>query len=425
MSVNFYRRPCNFIPLSFLLLLSIMSSRQMKRALADDLSALATDVDASADCQRSRPAAFAFSNSDTSSEESSSEEEEEQAAAEQAKEQAKARPTAKPPATTTKTTATTKIYDEDSFLNQAAERARKEAVLRAVAEEGDNEHKEQMKLHAVFAVNPKDFSVETELKRKFGTSAVANAEAQSVPNGGRRHQGRFQARGTTNHHNGQFGNRHAKKTFLVKTDPNWPKPPNLNAGGLGMIVSEATNQKYQEGCTYYRFVQGSDMTMVQMEYQQRIQTHDPNQIQMHVRNHPFHPPGLWRMSKIYSATGQHDASAMLLRRCIYVYECGFHSSFLKAAQQGTARMDFEDEPSEAGEPGGGGEGSEGGGSLEANRNFFQSLYDHAVMASRRGCRRSALELIKLLYQLDSRDPMGVVLAYDRYLSSRKYLFFFI
>jgi len=32
------------------------------------------------------------------------------------------------------------------------------------------------------------------------------------------------------------------------------------------------------------------------------------------------------------------------------------------------------------------------------------------MASRRGCRRSSLELMKLLYQLDARDPMGVLLG---------------
>ena len=41
---------------------------------------------------------------------------------------------------------------------------------------------------------------------------------------------------------------------------------------------------------------------------------------------------------------------------------------------------------------------------------FHSLYDHAVMASRRGCRRSSLELMKLLYQVDARDPMGVLLG---------------
>ena len=98
---------------------------------------------------------------------------------------------------------------------------------------------------------------------------------------------------------------------------------------------------------------------------------------------------------------------MLLRRCIYVYESGFHSSFLKAAKEGTARMDYEYDD-------GNGSGKDSSSNnVDANRMFFHALYDHAMMASRRGCRRSSLELLKLLYQLDTRDPMGVLLMYDR------------
>jgi hypothetical protein len=178
-----------------------------------------------------------------------------------------------------------------------------------------------------------------------------------------------------------------------------------------MVVSEGTNQPFEERCTYYRFSHGTEVEVLDMEYNQRVQTHDPNQIQMHVQQHPFHPPGLWRMSKIYSATGQHDAAAMFLRRCVYVYECGFHTSFLKHAREGTARMDCElrDEESSFSVESGG----DGGRCSTANRIFFQSLHDHALMAARRGCRRSSLEVMKLLYQLDSRDPMGILASYDR------------
>jgi hypothetical protein len=60
------------------------------------------------------------------------------------------------------------------------------------------------------------------------------------------------------------------------------------------------------------------------------------------------------------------------------------------------------------------ESGEGGNRCStANRIFFQSLHDHALMAARRGCRRSSLEVMKLLYQLDSRDPMGILASYDR------------
>jgi hypothetical protein len=306
-----------------------MSSRQMKRALADNLSSLAdaNSVESAAPSlpQRQRPAAFAFSNSDTSSDSESSSSEEDEASEEPAP------PAPTPPNTTTtskhkKKSNTTVSYNEATFLEQAAERARKETIERAMAQESNHEQQEQLLKYTMFGVNPRDFSVELELKRKFGSAAVANAESQSTNNHGRR-RGRFQARGAKRTHQ-------KKKTFLVKSDPNWPPPPSLQSGGLGMVVSEGTTQKYQEGCTYYRFESSNEMSLINLEYQQRVQTHDPNQIQQHVQAHPFHPPGLWRMSKIYSATGQHDASAMLLRRCIYVYECGFHLSFLKQAKQG-------------------------------------------------------------------------------------------
>jgi hypothetical protein len=383
-----------------------MSSRQMKRALAGDLSTLAkeNEDDTSNEgntTQQRRPAAFAFSNSDTSSSEaeSSSEESETEEKPSSSSSSSSSQQQNNHVKKTKKnnTQQGKKQYDEVSFLEQAAEQARKEAVERAVEMEGKEEKLEQMKQHAMFSVNLRDFSTELELRRKFGSATVTNAQAQSANTDHRGRRGRYQPRGTKQHLS-------KKKTYLVKLDPNWPIPPNLNSGGMGMVLSDGTSQKYQNGCTYYTFQQSSTMAMINMEFQQRLQTHDPNQIQMHIRNYPFHPQGLWRMSKIYNATGQHDASAMLLRRCIYVYECGFHASFLKAAQQGLARMDYE----------GDGNDDHGSDKYEANQNFFHSLYDHAVIASRRGCRRSSLEIMKLIYQLDIRDPMGIMLQYDRY-----------
>ena len=256
-----------------------MSARQMKRALAEELSAGLPVEDEIEDTQPKRPT-FAFSDSDTSSSSSDSEEDEQQ-------DVIKPPPQIKPKnQTKPKSKQKKSPYDEDNFLEQAAALARKEAVQRAVAQQPNELQLERIKKNQLFAVTPREFSVENELKRKFGSAAVATATAQTARRG---RQGRHQPRGSRNKPNVK------KMTYLVKADPQWPRPPTLNGGGIGMIISEGTNQKYEEGCTYFCMKHGTAMNVADMEFQQRIQTHDPNQIQMHVRNYPYHPPGLYRM----------------------------------------------------------------------------------------------------------------------------------
>eukprot|EP00946_MAST-07B_sp_MAST-7B-sp1_P003176 g3176.t1 len=69
--------------------------------------------------------------------------------------------------------------------------------------------------------------------------------------------------------------------------------------------------------------------------------------------------------------------------------------FLRDIQEGCARMDYDGASSE-------------------NACFFEAMYAHAQMVRRRGCRRSALEVMKCLLALDQRDPMGILLVYDRF-----------
>eukprot|EP00946_MAST-07B_sp_MAST-7B-sp1_P004845 g4845.t1 len=140
---------------------------------------------------------------------------------------------------------------------------------------------------------------------------------------------------------------------------------------------------------------GDEWQRKQLLFKIRTETHDPNQIQQHLQEHPFHAEALLQMSKIYAMTQQYDASAMLLRRCLFVLEHAWHKGFLRDIQEGCARMDYDDVSSE-------------------NACFFEAMYAHAQMIRRRGCRRSALEVMKCLLALDQRDPMGVLLVYDRF-----------
>ena len=84
----------------------------------------------------------------------------------------------------------------------------------------------------------------------------------------------------------------------------------------------------------------------QLLFKMRTETHDPNQIQQHLQEHPFHSEALLQMSKIYAMTQQYDASAMLLRRCLFVLEHAWHKGFLRDIQEGCARMDYDGASSE-------------------------------------------------------------------------------
>ena len=264
-----------------------MSSRQMKRALVTSIPSTGDDLDLEPET-RARPIGFAFSDSDTSEESDESDDPDDEAAQPNLQTnllsapESKLAPPPQPSAPTLKSKKNkaqkkqSQDYNESEFLERAAEMARREAVEHAVDQSGENEKKEIAKKYLLFSVIPKNFSVEAELKRKFGAAAVASAEFQS--SGNRPRQSRYQPRGRNK------PTMRNKNTVLVKPDPNWPRPPTLQSGnGIGMVVSEGTNQPFEEGCTYYRYSHGTEVEVLDMEYNQRVQTHDPNQIQMHVQ----------------------------------------------------------------------------------------------------------------------------------------------
>jgi hypothetical protein len=78
-----------------------------------------------------------------------------------------------------------------------------------------------------------------------------------------------------------------------------------------------------------------------------------------------------------------------LQRCLYAFECSWHSLFKPSA--GRARLSYE---------------------VAENKSFLLCLFRYIQGLSRRGCPRTALEFCKLLVGLDPTDPLYVLTLVD-------------
>lgn len=93
-------------------------------------------------------------------------------------------------------------------------------------------------------------------------------------------------------------------------------------------------------------------------------------------------------------SGEHQASADAIGKCLYALECAWHPLF--SPLQGNCQLKY---------------------CHETNKPIFRALFSHMQNMDKRGCHRSALEVCKLLLSLDSDDPMGAVFCID-YFSLR-------
>ena len=245
-------------------------------------------------------------------------------------------------------------------------------------------------------IDKRKLSAQSEIRRRFGSNASSNHHSNSSQS-----QLRHRRRGNHSNNSG-IKSRFSKANIFVDIDQRWPSPPLKTTGeGIWMILSDQTSQTVDMSCTYFSFETGMQYIAKQHEYEALRATHDPNHIQNFLRENPCHIDALVQMSAVYSMTQNHDSAALLMRQALYIFECGFHPKFLQNLENGSARMDLD---------------------IGTNKSFGNCVFAHALMAGRRGSRRAAYEMLKLLLILDPiRDPLNVLLCIDYYaLSSREY-----
>eukprot|EP00943_MAST-04B_sp_MAST-4B-sp1_P003145 g3145.t1 len=287
--------------------------------------------------------------------------------------------------------------DDNALLDKAIQQGKAEqahfSLLKSVSN-NDNISGKNMNHFSPLFIDKRKISAQSEIRRRFGSNAANSSHASS--------QQRLRHRRGHSNKKGSIKARFAKANIFVDIDPRWPTPPLKTTGeGIWMILSDQTSQAVDTTCTYFSFETGIQYVAKQHEYEALRATHDPNHIQNFLRENPCHIDALVQMSAVFSMTQNHDSAALLMRQALYIFECAFHPKFLQCLENGTARMDLD---------------------IGTNKSFGNCVFAHALMAGRRGSRRAAYEMLKLLLILDPiRDPLNVLLCIDYYaLLSHEY-----
>ncbi|CAK9299965.1 unnamed protein product, partial [Gordionus sp. m RMFG-2023] len=118
------------------------------------------------------------------------------------------------------------------------------------------------------------------------------------------------------------------------------------------------------------------------------------------RDHPYHIDTLIQLSITFAMHEEYESAALLIEQAIYAMESNFHSRFNLTDQN--IRLEYK---------------------YRENRCFHIALFYHALNQNHSGCSRTALEICKLMLNLDDQDPLAILLMIDYLaLKSKEYTF---
>ncbi|KNC83332.1 hypothetical protein SARC_04427 [Sphaeroforma arctica JP610] len=229
--------------------------------------------------------------------------------------------------------------------------------------------KSETERYNVVAVNRNFLNPENEMRRLFGSSTINE-----------------QARNRTGNRT-----RYIRKFWLCQPKPTWPPWANP---GLHM-----EKELGAEDDALYSFKHGKAYKEVEKVFLQAVDSLDPNNIVAILNRHPCHIDSLLQLAEVCNIQGDRQTAADLIERVLYIHESCLHSRFRMGDPQ-TSKLLYRN---------------------YENRGFFLGLYHHSEKLAQKGCWRTALEVCKVLYSLEERDPLGSLLLIDCYaLQSREY-----
>jgi hypothetical protein len=244
-------------------------------------------------------------------------------------------------------------------------------------------------LRSLFAVTPANLKAEEELKRMFGSMGMRGAgrdaeDPAAAFAGASRRVRRLAARGLLRiqQPGGGSGGGPLRPGVLITPRDTWPRPD----GGVSVKSSGPDSQ----GHPTFTLVFNDTYEAQQALYEEVQATHDPNAVAAMLRSHPFHLDALLTMADVYRAMAEHSYADEMIERCVYALEMAWPPGFLSAAGHGTARVAYN----------------------ETNEALFIGLFRYMQTMGRRGLHRTALEVCKLLLQLDESDPTGALQTID-------------
>ena len=274
------------------------------------------------------------------------------------------------------------LISDEYFCDEDGSDVREEAqrIMAIIEEKVITEIQEELQLTStIIQVEPRLLNADTELKRMFGSRAVdSSGQGEDAPTGGRRRRGRALAISKRN--------QPKRRVTLVTPREIWAGP----APGLVMVVDDDSPPSTVYGVKYFRYHYEAGYKRVQDQYRQFVEMNDPNLLVDLCSHHPYHVDSLLQLAELQRQMGELERAASYVERALYVLECAWNISF--KPYDGQCRLRFD---------------------VIENRSLYVALFRYSQLLTRRGLHRTALEICKLLLNLNpEEDPMGVLLIID-------------
>lgn len=254
----------------------------------------------------------------------------------------------------------------------------------------------------MLGIEPKFLNATNEMRRLFGNVVLENFDQPADAGAGRRRDRNRQMIDLSQALTGKYspasrglslGGVAQRKNVLMQGKDEWPHAP---SGGLGM----ETVERLPNGDILYKIVHNTAYKDVQRQFEQCVESMDPQRMIAHLQYNPYHISTLLQVSEIAKHQGDHAVSADLMERALFNIGRSIHSSFANRLKDGEARLDF----------------------IHAeNREFWLVGWRYITNLGMKGTWRTAYEWSKLLLSLDDNDPYCMKLVIDHLaLRGREY-----
>ncbi|ESN94378.1 hypothetical protein HELRODRAFT_69072 [Helobdella robusta] len=156
------------------------------------------------------------------------------------------------------------------------------------------------------------------------------------------------------------------------------------------------------GLLFFKMQQSKSYQDIQTQFENGVSPHDPSFVVVNfLQDFPYHLDALLQLYHFFLTNHELVKANEIIERSLCVCEYILHPLF--SFSQGNCRLDYE---------------------IKENRAFYLVLMKRAVLLHKRGCYRTSLELIKLIFSLSPEsDPLALLLCIDVYaLKAANYSF---
>jgi hypothetical protein len=143
---------------------------------------------------------------------------------------------------------------------------------------------------------------------------------------------------------------------------------------------------------------------LQANYIECIESNDENTLNQFLARYPYHVESLFQMIMVFQMQGNFEHVGTLIERLLYSFQLSFHYQFSVISNDAEIDITMNN----------------------YNKIFMKTLFMHADCLGRKGCVRTALEVVKLIFSFSPRtDPLGCVFLIDYYsIRAKKFNYFF-